>query len=80
MISSAQDLVQRLSDWAIRATEVGHDTHTSVRLQIDLAGIVVVATSSDGVRSKATLVQWPEVLTGAGTVPTAIEEMAEAVG
>jgi hypothetical protein len=80
MITSAQDLTKQLGDYAIRATEVGHDTGCNIRLQIDPAGIVVVATSSDGVRSKAALVQWPEVLTGAGTVPMVIEEMAEAVG
>jgi hypothetical protein len=79
MITDAQDLAKRLSNWAIEASEIGYARRCNIELRIDPEGLLVAATSYDGKRRKAAVILWPEVLSFTGAVSRTINEFAEAV-
>ena len=75
MITSAKDLVGRLREFAVLATEKGSATRCSVHLRVQSDGLLIVAYAGDGSgRQAARLVDWHDVLAFKGAVSRAMDE------
>jgi len=78
--TSAQVLTDRLAQFAIMATELGHAHGCTVQLRIDSADLMIVARPKGSDRHAATVVPWPDVVAHNGAVTAAMNAMvAEAV-
>jgi hypothetical protein len=79
LMINAADLMERLRDFAISATEHGSAHRCSIHIRLDSGGLLVVATSYDGFRASAELVHWLNVVRFDGAVTAAMEKVAEAL-
>ena len=77
---NAQAFADRLAQFAIMATELGHTHGCSVQLRLDSRGLLVVAKLRGSDWHAATLVPWSEVLARNGAVTAAMHAMVAEVG
>ncbi len=73
---NAQAFTDRLAQFAIMATELGHTHGCTVQLRIDSAGLMIVARPRGSDRHTATVVSWPDVVAHNGAVTAAMNAMA----
>ena len=76
MIESARELTDRLRDWAIEATTVGHLKRCSIELRVTSDGLLISGTSWDSKHRAARVVPWDEVTGVNGAVTAALENIA----
>ena len=79
MTKNAQALVDRLSQLAVMAAEIGNAHGCSVQLRLDSYGLIVVAEAIGSDRHVATDVPWPDVLLNQGAVTAAMNAMVAQV-
>jgi hypothetical protein len=75
MITSAKDLVGRLREFAVLATEKGSAAQCSIHLRVQSDGLLIVADAGDGPgRQAVRLVDWHDILAFKGGVSRAMDE------
>ncbi len=76
MIETSRELTDRLREWAIEATTVGHLRRCTIELRVTSDGLLISGTSWDERHRAARVVPWDEVIAVNGAVTAALENIA----